>query len=856
MFRVAFVGAILLLCTLGIAFLAFDVSRKIAAQATASSDNVQWSLSQIDVEMLSLHTALATARQGSGSLEQVRSRFDVFYSRATTFRTSEVFSILHENADYLVALDEIWKFLDRSAPIIDSPNDVLQARLKEIEDDVADLHKFTRQIALIGIKVFAERKDAERRDVTTTLSEVALLTLVLIAVLVGLVWVLMRVDRQNQSRARENLMTLARMEAVVTSALDAVIVVDALGTVLEFNTAAEMISGFRRDEALGENLTNLIVPDHMAAAHSRGMATYRNTSRTSVVGKGRLRMEAKRRDGTVFPIEMSVSRAWSDVGEIFVAFLRDVTQVVAAEQELLRARDAALAAAKAKSDLLAVMSHEMRTPLNGMLGTIELLGETDLSPRQRGLLRVMETSGRMLLHHVNDVLDISRLDSGKMPMYLESVDLGQLVTEVLDSQRAAAQAHGNQLQPVLPDPALPEMISDPIQLRQVLLNLVGNAIKFTKNGRITLGLLPPDANGMTEFRISDTGIGIESDKLDHIFDDFVTLDASYKRVSGGTGLGLGITRRLVQGMGGSILVESTPGLGTTFRVLLPMALAVSEKLPAALPHAESGVAGDTPSAPPAPKVTPLRVLLVEDNPVNRLVAREMLQAQGHHVAEAHDGEEGVRTAGAQHFDVILMDISMPRMDGLEATRAIRSGYGLSQQVPIVALTAHALESEVATFLAAGMQLVLNKPISGKALAKALADALETAPPPPLQHAAIQEVAKVIDTDNLAEFFETLGSERGLAMLTKYLTATDAQLPDLVAAIQSGSQSLTDSQQQVHKLAGSSAIFGAKALGAALRDMETACKEGNAEAVAETAQDLPALWQQTRSALLAAHPTTH
>lgn len=842
--RLVLIGAILALCTVGIAFLALDVTRKIAAQATASSDNIQWSLSQIDVEVLSLHTAVANANHHVGSLEQVRSRFDVFYSRATTFKTSDVFAPLHDNADYMRGLNEIWAFLDRTTPIIDGSDAKLLDALPQIEKDVSTLHKSTRLIALTGIKIFAEKADIERKAVQITLTEVALLTLVLIAVLVGLLWVLLRLDRQNQNRARENLMTLARMEAVVSTALDAVIVVDAMGTVLEFNASAESISGYSRSEAVGANLSELIVPEHMIAAHATGMARYRATARTNVVGKGRLRMEAKRRDGSLFPVELSISRAWSDQGEIFVSYLRDVTQQVAAEQELLRARDTALAAAKAKSDLLAVMSHEMRTPLNGMIGTVELLGDTDLAPRQRELLTVMEASGRLLLHHVNDVLDISRLDSGKMPLHLEPVSLGKLIDEVFDNQRAAAMANGNSLTATLPPAPQARVLADPNQLRQVLLNLVGNAIKFTKDGKIAVEILPSDADGMMEFRISDTGIGISAEDVARIFEDFVTLDATYARSSGGTGLGLGITRRIVQGMGGSIAVESEPGKGSLFRVRVPLIQAETAEPAEGQPTA--------PPAPPAPAAETdpprrLQVLVVEDNPVNRLVVREMLQAQGHNVHEAHDGEEGVQVANAHLFDVILMDISMPRMDGLQATRAIRSGLGKSHLVPIIALTAHALEDEVASFIAAGMQLVLNKPVSGKALAKSLKEALSMAPTPTELPPA---PANLIDADLLVEFFETLGSARGADMLSKFLDATDLEVPAILGRIQGGAAPLPELQREVHKLAGSAAIFGARALGVALRAMETACKANDAAALAAAAAGFAPLWAQTRAGLLA------
>ena len=212
-----------------------------------------------------------------------------------------------------------------------------------------------------------------------------------------------------------------------------------------------------------------------------------------------------------------------------------------------------------------------------------------------------------------------------------------MIDEVFDNQRAAAMANGNSLTASLPPSPQDRVMADPNQLRQVLLNLVGNAIKFTKDGRISVDILPADAEGMVEFRVSDTGIGISQEDISRIFEDFVTLDASYARSSGGTGLGLGITRRIIQGLGGTIAVESTLGQGSLFRVRLPLVAAPPEVV------APAQITAAAPAPAPSadqPKQR-LQVLVVEDNPVNRLVVREMLQAQGHNVHEAHDGEEGL-----------------------------------------------------------------------------------------------------------------------------------------------------------------------------------------------------------------------
>ena len=330
----------------------------------------------------------------------------------------------------------------------------------------------------------------------------------------------------------------------------------------------------------------------------------------------RLRITARHKDGHSFPAEISLTSALAGAKPVHVVFLRDLSQQVAAEQALVAARDEALAGEKAKADLLVVMSHEIRTPLNGMIGTIELLDGTELAPYQREYLRIMAASGRLLMHHVNDVLDIARLDSGKTTLSLAPVDLAALVGEVLENQMPASLAQGNQLV-FLPDAGGTRLVlGDAAQLRQVLLNLVGNAVKFTKEGRISVQVLLPASQGLTEIIVRDSGIGIDPDDLGRIFDDFVTLDPTYARTTTGTGLGLGIVRRIVTRMGGQITVDSDTGLGATFRITLPLTVLDGAGLQdGPLPR---------PGMPGA-----LRVLLVEDNQFNRLIARDMLTLDGH-----------------------------------------------------------------------------------------------------------------------------------------------------------------------------------------------------------------------------------
>jgi CheY-like chemotaxis protein len=365
------------------------------------------------------------------------------------------------------------------------------------------------------------------------------------------------------------------------------------------------------------------------------------------------------------------------------------------------------------------MSHEMRTPLNGLLGSLELLEQGALDHGQRRHLATLRSSGELLLQHVNDVLDISRLDAAAYSFVRDAVDPAALLDEVAESQRARAAEGGNRIELVLPpEPGRPALLGDPRSLRQALLNLLGNAIKFTRNGRITLAFTTgaeTEEGLAVEFRVTDTGPGIPPRDHARIFEDFVTLDASYGRQAEGTGLGLPITRRLVTAMGGEIGVDSRPGHGSSFWFRLSLPLDRSRPAPA--PEVAAPATDAALSAPSGP---PLHLLMIEDNEVNRAILRAFLGKLGHAVDEAQDGAEGIRLAALRRYDLILTDISMPHVSGVEATRAIRAGQGASRDVPIVAVTAHALPDELAAFRAAGIDGVLTKPIRLRTLAETIA----------------------------------------------------------------------------------------------------------------------------------------
>jgi PAS domain S-box-containing protein len=801
-----------------------EVVARMDSLQTAEADNLQWSLSQVEVEFLLLEDTVTVARmthsgQLGPELAAVRKRFNLFYSRLRTVQTSPHFSPVRDDGEGGAAIVHIGNFTMRMMHLVDGPDATLAAQLGDIGQQMAVLRPDVRALTVQGLAVFARIADQSRAALGATLMRLAVLTFALIVVLGGLAGALAWLNRVNRARMAEIARTRARLETILATALDAVLVTDAGGLLQEMNRAAEEMFGLDVDSARGRALNQMVAPSEADAAQDAGLAAYLITGAPATIGQGRRRLQGQRADGKVFPVELALAAAEGEEGggTLCIAIVRDISAQDAADRALREARDRALAGERAKAEFLAVMSHEMRTPLNGLLGTIELLAQERLSPKQAEYVEVMQSSGRHLLRHVNDVLDIARAESGRAPVTLEPVDLARLLGEVAAGQRGLAEAAGNRLRLDLPDPPLPPAEGDPARLRQVVLNLVGNAVKFTENGTITLALQPL-AGDRVELRVTDTGPGIAAEDLDRVFADFVTLDASYRRNVAGTGLGLGIARRMVAAMSGEIGVDSTPGIGSSFWVRLPFRAATAAPAPR--------------PAPPAalPRTRPLDLLVVEDNRINRFVVREMLEGMGHSVTEAADGQEGAALATAKRFDAILMDISMPRLDGVEAARQIRAAAGGSGGAPIVALTAHAQPAEHARFRAAGMTESLTKPITRAALAALLHRLLAGGTAAPAPAAPV-----LLDLDHLIEMSEQLG-----AAFPPLLHRFEAE----GAALIGDAPTETISAAALHRLAGSASVFGAVALQARLARAETKAETG---AEIDRAA-LAALWKQTLAAL--------
>jgi two-component system, sensor histidine kinase and response regulator len=675
--------------------------------------------------------------------------------------------------------------------------------------------------------------------------------------------------RQAKHLAEENE---TRTRLIVDAAYDAYVAMDANGLIIDWNRQAELIFGWPRGEAIARPLHELIISPSYRAAHVAGVLHFLTTGEGPLLNR-RVEVPALRRDGSEFPVEMTISPIRYGNEWIFSAFLHDITKRKMYEAELRQARDAAEAASQAKSEFLANMSHEIRTPMNAIIGLTELLLDTPLNVEQRDYLETVKKSADALLSVINDILDFSKIEAGKLELEYSPFDVRESLGDTLNTLALRAHQKGLELACHIA-PEVPEtVIGDPVRLRQILINLVGNAIKFTDRGEVVVDVQMQDEKvvGWAEssrptgggvvgledsgpptsctlhFSVRDTGIGIPADKQAMIFAAFVQADGSTTRRYGGTGLGLAISSRLVQRMGGRIWVESEPGKGSAFhftahfvrhkaalerparqepgrlrglsvlvvddnatnRFILAETLTQWQMRPttvenaaAALEALESAyrcgepfalvlldahmpemdgfmlaerihehpdLTGATvmmlssasgtlearrceklglaaylskpikqaelyrailaalgspemrpqPPPPPSPRGgRSLRLLLAEDNLVNQKLAVRLLEQQGHRVVVTANGREAVEAVQRQPFDLVLMDVQMPEMDGFEATAAIRQAErGTGRHLPILAITAYAMKGDRERCLESGMDGYVSKPIQPRELSE-------------------------------------------------------------------------------------------------------------------------------------------
>jgi two-component system CheB/CheR fusion protein len=513
---------------------------------------------------------------------------------------------------------------------------------------------------------------------------------------------------------QRRLSDLERFRVLLDAVSDAILLVDvASSRIIDLNEAACRLIGRCKPEAVRISLRDALPGE---TADSWGEHLFAGGG--ALPAEERFQMSMRASGGHIVPLEVSLSLHDFEGKRYAVAVVRDITDRKKAEDDLKQAKEAAESASRAKSEFLANISHEIRTPMNGIIGMVELALLTAADVQTREYLGFIKQSGLSLLNIINDILDFSKIEAGRLQLDLREFDPRHMVETTLKPLSYMAKEKDLPLRWSI-DADVPERLAgDQGRISQVLTNVVGNAIKFTELGSVVVRVDRTEPKGLADgenvwllFSVQDTGIGIPADRQEKIFESFSQVGTSAHMKYGGAGLGLAISKQLVEMMGGQIWVESEPGKGSTFhftvRLARPTGPAIGTRTRALEKAVEAG--------------EPLSILLVEDNLINQLLAQSLLEQRGHNVMVASNGREALEKLKGRHFDCIFMDVRMPEMSGEEATGIIRSGAieGVDPRIPIIALTAYALEGDRARLLAAGMDDYISKPIDMQELARVL-----------------------------------------------------------------------------------------------------------------------------------------
>jgi PAS domain S-box-containing protein len=688
----------------------------------------------------------------------------------------------------------------------------------------------------------------------------------------------LEVDDRKRAEG-ELLESQARLSGIIDSAMDAIISVDAEQRIVVFNNSAEKMFRCPAREAIGSSLDRFI-PMQFRLAHGEHIRAFGGTSVTRRAMGALGAITGVRSDGEEFPVEASISQIEASGQRLYTVILRDITERLKAEEalrtahedleirvkertaqllavnasleahiaerkqleaDLRQARDAALESARIKSEFLANMSHEIRTPMNGIIGMTGIALETELSPKQRQYLEMVKVSADSLLTIIDDILDLSKIEAGKLAFDSAEFSLSETLDEAMKTLGMRAQARGLELTCWVKAGVPDRLVGDAGRLRQVITNLVSNAIKFTESGEVAVrvGKVALRGNRVElRFSVTDTGIGIPPEKRRMIFEPFVQADGSTAREYGGTGLGLSISSRLVEMMGGELSVESEVGKGSAFHFTATFERA--ERSPARV-EAIAPAEPACPDASPAEAVLPgvacnqypdrsraLRVLLAEDNEINRQLAVHLLESKGHTVFVANNGREALALFEREPFDLVLMDVQMPQMTGFEATAAIRERErATGGHTPIVAMTAHAMKGDRERCLDQGMDGYIAKPIQPGEFFRtvySLAPVLTDSGAAPKEPAGRKQAARarLVDRDALLALVN--GNQEFLLKLVElFLKRCPEMLAEMRAAVAQGRAS--GLARASHTLRGGGGSFLTHSASRLLSDLELMGNQG-------------------------------
>ncbi|CAG7647116.1 Sensor histidine kinase RcsC [Paenibacillus solanacearum] len=500
-------------------------------------------------------------------------------------------------------------------------------------------------------------------------------------------------QKESEQRLQE---TVERYTSLKKYNHDAVVSFDLQGKIIHANTMAEQLTGYRIEEELkGMELANLIGKPNVERI-------LKDALHDSAIEEGIDTVVTK--DGDIIEVLTSIAPIFVNEKNIgFYLICKDISE----QKRLVLAKEMAEATNKAKSEFLAMMSHEIRTPMNGVIGMTDLLLEADLEEEHKEYVEIIRKSGETLLGIINDILDLSKIEAGRTELQEETFDLRLCIKDSLSVVSAKADEKGLELSYAISHNVPDYIYGDGDRLKQVLLNLLSNAVKFTSRGNVSVAVKKVEGDrARLAFAVTDTGIGIPTERLEEIFEPFAQIDSFMTRKHEGTGLGLSICRKLLELMGGEIHAESDGMNGSTFCFTIPL----NEKTAADFDHPQHSISNG---------VDRLNILIAEDNAINTLVLKKLLETMGHNISVAANGQEVIEAALKETYDVIFMDINMPIVNGVDAARTIKEKLTTGKCPRIVAVTANALKGDREKYLAAGMDDYVSKPVKIDAIRKIL-----------------------------------------------------------------------------------------------------------------------------------------
>ena len=819
----------------------------------------EWLSHQLDLDFLGLQDTLRLAREdgvGWNAAEVLEMGLADLADKALALQDAEGVAGFAAANPVVARLIEVQRrFLDDNAALLSSGQALSVDDINRMDVDLSELSNLRRILVQDLMQSELVIREADNSTLQTRLRTFYTGGSAVLIFLAGLLVVnvfmltMLRQRRQALDRAMHNMRT------IVEAPRDAVFLTREDLTISGMGRSGETMFGLSEEDAQGRKLFDFFANDPsefelFAEALRDSVANPADEAKRSY----RIELNGRRQDGTTFPADVGFSVVQDpENNTAYVVSVADMSDQAERELSLMQARNEALQAERAKSRFLAAMSHEMRTPLNGVLASLDLMRETTtLDERQTELVGIIERCGDDALEQVENVLELTRLDTlANTAINVAPFAPAAQLREIVDTNQQRARQNRNTLRfdSTVPDNLL--VTGSAILFRQIMHNFVSNAIKFTSGGEIHAKLTAADLGEEIEFTatVQDTGIGIEEEDLDRIFRNFETIRDSYSHFRSGTGLGLSIAKHSADLLNGRIDVDSNPGQGSSFTLVVRW------------PKGDSNAAGEDGLWGPQRSEAndSMDVLVVEDNEINRQMLVDMLQAKGHQATQAVDGLEGVSAGRERQFDLILMDISMPKLDGVGATRMLRQ-FGKSRHSPIVAVTAHSQPEHMREFLAAGMDRVLTKPLRMATLEQLFEDmghvantnsSAEAAP------VAVQDETEQED-DEMAEdliekevfdgLIDMLGGESVVGYLSQFENDAKDMLPKYTDAIDAGD--FATARAEAHRCAGGAAVIGAGKVHEVLQSMTHSADASDSEKCLALAAGLEDLTRKTMDAMRA------